>query len=187
MPEYDESISEFSLFDRAAYGQRRTSSDHTTEHQPSQQSPAFTSTVDTSVREHARLADTIVLDSELDNGKAGLADQTQGGFRLRKPTFLQQLRPPIYLSIEVDTPGKFRGIIFPLARRLGYNRFKVAKQTIFAPKVCQFADEGCGSGLFGKNAVDYKYGVRWRTYGSLACLAKGMRINQLPAKTLNKG
>ncbi|CAD7961137.1 unnamed protein product [Amoebophrya sp. A120] len=109
-----------------------------------------------------------------DINKFSLYEETQGGFYVRKvqprdnlPPVYARIDPPKYISIEIDSMRAFARSVFPTAEALGYNRFKIARQYIYAPKICLYRDEPCGAGLFGELAVDAKFGTRWRTRDEL--------------------
>ncbi|CAD7937818.1 unnamed protein product [Amoebophrya sp. A25] len=102
---------------------------------------------------------------------ADLYEKSQGGYYTRKPNPVSpygppsfvRVEPPRYVSIEIDSMQAFSRAIFPTAEALGYNRFKIARQYVYAPKICLARDEPCGAGLFGELAVDLTFGTRWRT------------------------
>ena len=66
---------------------------------------------------------------------------------------------PKFISME---DGTYFGAtkMLNLLTEVGYTKFKVVSQRWYCPK---FAPMGCGSGLFGNDAVDIFSGHYWRT------------------------
>ena len=73
---------------------------------------------------------------------------------------------PRYISLEVyPLPFDRMDNVLLLLEQRGYIWFKLTFQSIFCPAVCPF---GCGSGLFGEDAVDALSGLAWRSRQAVA-------------------
>eukprot|EP00408_Alexandrium_pacificum_P016316 CAMPEP_0171200074 /NCGR_PEP_ID=MMETSP0790-20130122/23793_1 /TAXON_ID=2925 /ORGANISM="Alexandrium catenella, Strain OF101" /LENGTH=456 /DNA_ID=CAMNT_0011665443 /DNA_START=32 /DNA_END=1402 /DNA_ORIENTATION=+ len=79
--------------------------------------------------------------------------------------------PPRLISVEVEAAHLVERLHKSLLG-LGYTAYKACRQFVYSPGPCEQSAydaevQGCGSGPFGEEAVDYLGGVRWRSLHEL--------------------